>query len=139
MNSDVIATRIITNFHFYLIQLCWQFFQLSVYGVVVYAQKNFTGIDPEKLYRSTFICQYGLFCCMALVSFRLFCKNLGNLEEFFGQMDYRPPWQKIARTPMCFLYFFFKFSLVENKTSFSFLHKNTYLVVLKENWLFLAC
>ena len=37
---------------------------------------------------------------MALVSFRLFCKNLGNLQEFFGQMDYRPPWQKIARTPM---------------------------------------
>ena len=37
---------------------------------------------------------------MALVSFRLFSKNLGNLEEFFGQIDYRPPWQKIARTPM---------------------------------------
>ena len=28
---------------------------------------------------------------MALVSFRLFCKNLGNLHEFFGQMVYRPP------------------------------------------------
>ena len=41
--------------------------------------------------------------CMALVSVRLFCKNLGNLPEFFGQMVYRPPsppWQKIARTPM---------------------------------------
>ena len=37
---------------------------------------------------------------MALVSFLLFCKNLGNLREFFGQMVYRPPWQKIARTPM---------------------------------------
>ena len=37
---------------------------------------------------------------MALVSFRLFCKNLGNLQAFFGQMVYRPPWQKIARTPM---------------------------------------
>ena len=23
---------------------------------------------------------------MALVSFRLFCKNLGNLQEFYGQM-----------------------------------------------------
>ena len=35
---------------------------------------------------------------MALVSVRLFCKNLGNLQEFFGQMVYRPPppWQKIA-------------------------------------------
>ena len=25
---------------------------------------------------------------------RLFRKNLGNLREFFGQMVYRPPWQK---------------------------------------------
>ena len=23
-----------------------------------------------------------------------------NLREFFGQIVYRPPWQKIARTPM---------------------------------------
>ena len=37
---------------------------------------------------------------MALVSFLLFRKNLGNLREFFGQKVYRPPWQKIARTPM---------------------------------------
>ena len=37
---------------------------------------------------------------MALVSFRLFCKNLGKLQEFFGQMVYCPPWPKIARTPM---------------------------------------
>ena len=25
---------------------------------------------------------------------------MGNLPEFFGQMVYRPPWQKIARTRM---------------------------------------
>ena len=31
---------------------------------------------------------------MALVSFRLFCKNLGHLREFFGQMVYRPPLAK---------------------------------------------
>ena len=37
---------------------------------------------------------------MGLVSFLLFRKNLGNLREFFGHMVYRPPWQKIARTPM---------------------------------------
>ena len=37
---------------------------------------------------------------MALVSFLLFRKNLGNLREFFWHMVYRPPWQKIARTPM---------------------------------------
>ena len=37
-NSDVIATLITTNFHLYLIQLWWQFFQMFVYGDVVYAQ-----------------------------------------------------------------------------------------------------
>ena len=37
---------------------------------------------------------------IALVSVRLFSKNLGNLQEIFGQMVYCPPWQKIARTPM---------------------------------------
>ena len=59
------------------------------------------GIAPGKLYRATFICQDGLCCCnMALISFRLFRKNLGNLRDFFGQMIYRPPWQKISRTPM---------------------------------------
>ena len=43
-----------------------------------------------------------LICCfnMALISFRLFRKNLGNLPDFFGQMVYRPPWQKNSRTPM---------------------------------------
>ena len=46
----------------------------------------------KKLYRATFICQYGLCCCnIALVSFRLFCKNLGHLRQCFGQMVYRPP------------------------------------------------
>ena len=38
---------------------------------------------------------------MALVSLRLFRKNLGNLQEFFEQMvNPPPPRQKIARTPM---------------------------------------
>ena len=31
---------------------------------------------------------------MALVSFILFRKNLGNLREFFGQIVYRPPLTK---------------------------------------------
>ena len=35
-NSDVIATLIITNVHLCLIQLWWQFFQIFVYGDVVY-------------------------------------------------------------------------------------------------------
>ena len=60
-NSDVIATLIITNFYLYLIQFWWQFFQVFVYGDVVYAQtwevltlKNY--IEPHlKSY-----CQLGL-------------------------------------------------------------------------------
>ena len=103
-NSDVIATRIITNFHLYLIQLWWQFFQMFVYGVVVYAQKKLHRYWPWKtvLYLSHFhmLVRPMLLHRMALVSVRLFCKNLGNLQDFFGQMVYRPPWQKIARTPM---------------------------------------
>ena len=58
-------------------------------------------IDPEKLYRATFISQDGLCCCnVALICCRLFRKTLGNLRDFFGQMVYRPPLQKISRTPM---------------------------------------
>ena len=37
-NSDVIVTLIITNSHLYLIQRWRQFFQIFVYGDVVYAQ-----------------------------------------------------------------------------------------------------
>ena len=98
-SSDVIAILIVTNFPLYLIQLWWQFFPNACLWRPSLCS-NLAGIDSKKLYRATFICQYGLFCCMFLVSFRLFYKNLGNLQEFFGQMDYRPPWQKIARTPM---------------------------------------
>ena len=32
--------------------------------------------------------------------FDSFAKTLGHLREFFGQMVYRPPCQKISRTPM---------------------------------------
>ena len=43
------------------------------------------GIDPEKLYRATFICQCGLCCCnMTLISCRLFHKILDNLWDFLG-------------------------------------------------------
>ena len=57
---------------------------------------------PWKLYRATFIRQYVLCCCnMAPVSFRLFCKNLGHLREFFGQMVYRPPPGKKFSVRLC--------------------------------------
>ena len=52
-NSNVFATQIITNFHFHLIQLWWQFFQTFVYGDRRSLCSNLRGIDPEKLYRAT--------------------------------------------------------------------------------------
>ena len=85
-NSDVIATLIITNFHLYLIQLWWQFFQMFVYGDVVYAQTwqvlTLKNCIELLSYASTGMLSHR----MALVSFRLFCKNLGNLQEFSAQM-----------------------------------------------------
>ena len=118
-NFDVIATRIITNFHLYLIRLWWQFFQMFVYGVVVYAQKKLHRYWPWKTVSSHFhmLVRPMLLHRMALVSVRLFCKNLGNLQEFFGQIVYRPPWQKIARTPMPISVR--KHSILINKTTFS--------------------
>ena len=72
---------------------------MFVYGDVVYAQtwqvltlKNC--MEPFSYASTAYV------VASALVSVRLFCKNLGNLKTFFGQMVYRPPWQKITRTPM---------------------------------------
>ena len=61
------------------------------------------GIDPEKLYRATFICQDGL-CCrnMALISFLLFPKNLGNLGDFLGKRFTVPPGKKFPVRLWCF-------------------------------------
>ena len=93
-SSDVIAILIMTNFPLYLIQLWWQFFPNACLWRRSLCS-NLAGIDSEKLYRATFICQYGLFCCMALVSFRLFGKNLGNLQEFMGKWITAPPGKKL--------------------------------------------
>ena len=105
-NSDVIATLITTNFHLYLIQLWWQIFQMFVCGDVVYAQtwqvltlKNC--IEPFSYASTAYV------VASALISIRLFCRNLNNLQNFLGQCFTAPaspppppPWQKIARTPM---------------------------------------
>ena len=73
---------------------------MFVYGdVLVYAQtwqvlslKNC--IEPLSYAGTAYV------VASALVSVQQFCKNLSNLQKFSGQMVYRPPWQKIARTPM---------------------------------------
>ena len=90
-SSNVIATLMVTNFHLNTTDVAS--FQMFVYGDVVYAQTWYS--DPEKLNRATFICQDGLCCCnMALISFRLFRKNLGNLPVFFWENGLPPPLAK---------------------------------------------
>ena len=80
-NSDVIATLIMTIFHLCLMQLWWQFFQMFVryWPWKTVSRHSHMPVRPILLHR------------MGLISFRLFCKNLGYLQEFFGQMVYRPP------------------------------------------------
>ena len=72
-NSDVIATLIMTNFHLYLMQLWWQFFQMFVrYCPWKTVSRHFhMPVRPILLHH------------MGLVSFLLCCKNVGNLQEFF--------------------------------------------------------
>ena len=98
-NFDVIATLIMTNFrlifffHFYLCNTT----VVAMFPNVCFWRRslclNLAGIDPEKLYQATFHMPVRpmLLHRMALVSFRPFCKKLGNLQEFFGQMVYCPP------------------------------------------------
>ena len=72
-----------------------------VYGDVVYAQwsrellilKNC--IESSSYASTTYVvASYGP------RFFSNFLEKFGHLREFFGQMVYRPRWQKIARTPM---------------------------------------
>ena len=66
---------------------------MFVYGDVVYAQtwqvltlKNC--IEPFSNTTTAYV------VASALVSVRLFCKNLSKLQKVFGQMVYRPPLAK---------------------------------------------
>ena len=72
---------------------------MFVYGDVVYAQ-TWQVLTLKNCMEPFSYASAASVAASALVSVRLFCKNLGNLQKFFEQMVYRPPWQKIARTPM---------------------------------------
>ena len=102
-NSDVIAILIMTNFPLYLIQLWWQFFPNACLWRRSLCS-NLAGIDSEKLYRATFICQYGLCCCIVWPSFLFDCfvKIWATCKNFLGKWFTAPPppWPKIARKPM---------------------------------------
>ena len=74
---------------------------MFVYGDVVYAQtwqvltlKNC--MEPFSYASAAYV------VASALVSVRLFRKNLGNLQKCFGQMVYRPPLAK--NSPYAYAY-----------------------------------
>ena len=52
---------------------------------------------------------------MALVSVRRFCKNLGNLQEFFGQTVYRPPPPLTKNCPYAYVKTAKEGSLIQEK------------------------
>ena len=68
----------------------------NVYGDIVYAQTWHWGIDPEKLYRATFICQYGLCCCIVWPSFLFGCfvQIWATCKNFLGKWFTAPPGKK---------------------------------------------
>ena len=94
-NCDVMKTLLMINFHLYLIKLWWQFFQMFVYGdvvirkigrywpwkTVIVSSHLRMPVRPTLLHR------------MALVSFLLFRKNLGNLRELIAG------WSNTAEKP----------------------------------------
>ena len=52
---------------------------------------NLAGIDPEKLYRGTFICQDGLCCCIVWPSFFFDCFFWATCMNFLGKWFTTPP------------------------------------------------
>ena len=97
-NSDVIATLIMTNFHLNTTVVAifpnaclWR---LSLYSNLVLTLKT-NCIKPPS-YASM---AYVVVIRLSFLS-DSFVKIWATFEIFFGQMVYRPPWQKISRTPM---------------------------------------
>ena len=88
-SSHVIAALIMTNFPLYLIQLWWQFFPNACLWRHSLCS-NLARIDSEKLYRATFICLYGLFCCMAQFPFDCFVKIWATCKNFLGKWIIAP-------------------------------------------------
>ena len=87
-NPEVMATLIMTNFHLYLIIFS------KCLSMATQLCSKLGGIEPEKLlqYRATFICQYGLCCCIVWPSFPFdyFLKIWATCENFLGKW-YTPP------------------------------------------------
>ena len=84
--AQSIPTLITTNFYFNLIQLWWQLLNFNVCLWRRSLRSNLASIiDLEKLYRATFICQFGLCCCIIwpLFLFDSFVKNWATCKNFW--------------------------------------------------------
>ena len=83
--AQSIPTLITTNFHLNLIQLWWQ---LLISNVCLWRRslRSMVSIDPEKLYRATFICHFGPCCCVIwpLFLFDCFVKNWATWKKFWA-------------------------------------------------------
>ena len=64
---------------------------------IVYAQTCQVYIDPEKLYCGTFVCQYGLCCCIVwpLCLLDCFVKIWATCKNFLGKWFTAPPGRKL--------------------------------------------
>ena len=85
--AQSIPTLITTKFYLNIIQLWWQ---LLISNVCLGRRSLLSNlasiIDLEKLYRATFICQFGLCCCIIwpLFLFDCFVKNWATCKNFWA-------------------------------------------------------
>ena len=100
-NSDVIATLIMTNFHLYLIQLWWQFFQMFVYGDVVYAQTWLVLTLKNCIEALSYASTAYVVASFGPRFFSTFLQKIwATCMNFLGKLFTAHPRSKIARTPM---------------------------------------
>ena len=85
------------KFHLYLIQLVVIFLNVCLWWHSL--RSNLGGIDPEKLYLATFICQYTLYCCIVWPSFLFvndcFVNIWATCDNFLGKWLSAPSGKKL--------------------------------------------
>ena len=85
------------KFHLYLIQLVVIFLNVCLWRHSL--RSNLGGIDPEKLYLATFICQYTLYCCIVWPSFLFvndcFVNIWATCDNFLGKWLTAPSGKKL--------------------------------------------
>ena len=116
------------KFHLYLIQLVETFQNVCLWRHSL--RSNLEGIDPEKLYLATFICQYAPRCCKVWPSFLFvddcFVKIWATCDNFLGKWFTAPSGKKLpvrlcSLQCMYNLYAFCRNPKVSRNSSYRFL------------------